>query len=329
MRTVRARFIPRSAFGTLPLGDTLFGQLCWALRNRHGDDRLARLLEGYTQGRPFLVVSDALPTGYLPRPTLPSSHFAPVEGLDRKVVKKRRWMPVEKFADPLADWLRSCRTSGELPGGWFDEHQQPHNSIDRRTGTTGETFAPYTMAQYWPGTKRPSNGGQMTASYVVGELDLYAVLDDSRLSIDELKAALSDIGELGFGRDASIGLGRFTVQTVEPVSMPEQAGANAWLTLAPCVTQGAAWNAEHCFYQVFTRFGRHGDLAVKRGNPFKTPLLLVASGAVLTPATYESRLFVGQGLGGDGSLSKAVPRTVHQGYAPVIGLKLEPTGGPA
>jgi CRISPR-associated protein Csm4 len=293
------------------------------LRNRHGDERLTGLLDGYTQDRPFLVVSDALPAGYLPRPALPSHWFAPLEAVDRKVAKKRQWMPMEKLNEPLADWHRYCRTSAELPGGWFDMHPQLHNSIDRRTGTTGANFAPYSVTQYWPGTMISKTGKKQ---YVVGELDLFAVLDDTRLSIEELRAALSDIGELGFGRDASIGLGRFTVQAVEPVSLPEQSGANAWLTLAPCAPQGTAWHPEHCFYQVFTRFGRHGDLAVKRGNPFKTPLLLAASGAVLTPANYEPRLFVGQGLGGDGRLSKAVPQTVHQGYAPVIAVKIEPTG---
>ncbi|MEX5214295.1 MAG: hypothetical protein NW703_09060 [Nitrospiraceae bacterium] len=320
MRTVRAHLTPRSAFGTLPLGDTLFGQLCWALRNRHGDERLTALLEGYTQGRPFLVVSDALPAGYLPRPALPSHLFAPMEGLDRKLAKKRKWLPRERCAEPVSSWLRHCVTSEDLPGGWFESHAQAHNSIARRTGTTGESFAPYTMTQHWPGKMTSKHG---TQQYVMGELDLDVVLDETRLSIEELRAALSDIGELGFGRDAGIGLGRFSVKEVEAVSWPEQNGAIAWLTLAPCAPQGAAWNVERCFYQVFTRFGRHGDIAVKRGNPFKTPVLLAATGAVLTPKTFESRLFVGQGLGGDGSLSKAVPRTVHQGYAPVVGVTFE------
>jgi CRISPR-associated protein Csm4 len=326
MRTVRARLIPHSAFGTLPLGDTLFGQLCWALRNRQGDKRLTALLEGYTQNRPFLVVSDAFPDGYLPRPALPSHWFTPLDGLDRKVVKKRQWMPLEKRNEPLLDWLRYCCTSADLPGGWFEAHPQPHNSIDRRTGTTGENFAPYIMPQHWHGKMISKNGKNEKQQYVMGELDLYAVLDDTRLSIEELKAALSDMGELGFGRDASIGLGRFTVQAVEAASLPGHPGANAWLTLAPCAPQGAAWHTERCFYQVFTRFGRHGDRAVHLGNPFKTPILLAASGAVLTPAYYEPRLFVGQGIGGNGSLSKAVPQTVHQGYAPVIGLKIEFAG---
>jgi CRISPR-associated protein Csm4 len=33
-------------------------------------------------------------------------------------------------------------------------------------------------------------------------------------------------------------------------------------------------------------------------------------------------LFVGQGLGTNGTLSKAIPETVQQGYAPVVGIRL-------
>ena len=59
---------PRSAFGTPLAGDTLFGQLCWAIRERFGEARLTSLLEGYTEANPFLVVSDAFPAGWVPRP---------------------------------------------------------------------------------------------------------------------------------------------------------------------------------------------------------------------------------------------------------------------
>jgi CRISPR-associated protein Csm4 len=75
MPTFRARITPRSAFGTPLLGDTLFGQLCWAIRNRQGEARLTALLEAYTDGHPFLVVSDAMPAGYVPRPSLPGHVF--------------------------------------------------------------------------------------------------------------------------------------------------------------------------------------------------------------------------------------------------------------
>lgn len=40
MSTLKIQIKPLSAFGTAPKGDSLFGQLCWAARHRHGEDRL-------------------------------------------------------------------------------------------------------------------------------------------------------------------------------------------------------------------------------------------------------------------------------------------------
>jgi len=109
----------------------------------------------------------------------------------------------------------------------------------------------------------------------------------------------------------------------DSATWPEQEKANAWMTLAPCASQGLSLDAEHCWYQPFTRFGRHGDMAVHTGRPFKSPVLLVDTGAVLTPNKYQESLFVGHGLGGDGSLSRAIPETVQQGYTPVLAIHLE------
>ncbi len=324
MLTFTARITPLSAFGTPPKGDTLFGQLCWALRNRLGEERLTYLLDGYTAGRPFAVVSDALPAGHLPRPALPGHTFNPLPQEDRKAAKKRVWLPVEHLAAPVADWLKYCRSTAELLGDKTQPH--PHNAIDRRTGTTGEGFAPYSMERQWYGS-RGERATTDTFALINATLDVHIVLDESRLSAADLERALRDIGELGFGRDAGIGLGRYRVDAFEPAALPSQADANAWLTLAPCAPQGLAWDAERCFYTLFTRFGRHGDLGVHRGNPFKSPVLLANTGAVLAPKAYDGLPFTGQGLGGmgadgEGLLSKAIPQTVHQGYAPVVGIRL-------
>ena len=67
----RATIALHTPFGTPLAGDTLFGQLCWALREAAGGEALGKALEGYTLGKPWLVVSDGFPAGCLPRPTLP------------------------------------------------------------------------------------------------------------------------------------------------------------------------------------------------------------------------------------------------------------------
>lgn len=312
MTPYRFRLQPCSAFGTRPLGDTLFGQLCWAVRNRYGEVRLNELLEGYTRQHPFCVVSDALPAGYLPRPNLPARCYPSQPGLDRKAFKKRVWLAWDQFATPVSSWPEHCKTAADIPGSVPKMHAQPHNTLNRETGTTGtDEFAPYSMEQLWYDTP--------------GALEVIVLLDETRLPLAEFATVLNDIGLVGFGRDASIGLGKFILENPapEPFTLPVQEDTNAWLTLAPCAPQGCGFDTGQSYYQTFTRFGRHGDVAVHLpGGPFKAPVLLAQTAAVFTPQAYTPRLFVGQGLGGDGRLSRTLPATVQQGYAPVVGIRL-------
>ena len=321
MDTLALRLRPLTAFGSPLLGDTLFGQVCWAVRHRFGLERLNALLDGYTAGHPFVVVADAFPEGYLPRPALPLSAYRAVAGADRKQAKRRHWIPLAALAAPLPDWLQQSQSDADLIGLAGDAtkprhaspaltvlHPQPHNSISRLTGTTGRgDFAPYTLMQRWHAPEVA--------------LCCRVVFDPERIQASEIRQLFADIGTTGFGRDASIGLGKFSV---EPLGQdwPVQAHANACLTLAPCAPQGLGFDSARSYYEVFTRFGRHGDLAVQLGNPFKTPLLLARAGAILTPPDMPRAPFVGQGLGGDGRLSKVIPETVHQGYAPCIPIHL-------
>jgi CRISPR-associated protein Csm4 len=320
MQTLRFTLRPRTAFGTPLAGDTLFGQLCWALRHRFGEEWLdARLVE-YTEGRPFLVVSNAFPQGFLPLPTVPSSFWNATND-DRKLLKKKRWLAVENLQADFRTWQSfACDDAksvevvlqkygcGKGKPALQKIHAQPHNSINRATATTDENFTPYTQTQYW--------------FHPEMRLDLYAVLDETRLAPQDLDAALADIGQNGYGRDASIGLGKFAIERDDTFAgLPHAKNANALLTLAPCAPQGQGFVRERSFYQILTRFGRHGDVAVYSGNPFKRPLLLAQTGGVFSPETLDqNRVFIGQGLGG---VSLSQPKTIAQGYAPVVGIRME------
>jgi len=313
MTPLKATLAPRTAFATPLMGDTLFGQLCWAIRQGWGEARLSELLEGYTAGRPFLVVSDGFPAGYLPMPALPSRYWREeADPSQRKALKRRVWLAETESAHPLADWQRLAKTPEEA-GAAADSRSQPRNSLNRLTLATGKGagFAPYTVRQHWypPGAR----------------LDIHILLDEARLSPADLGLALAAVGLTGFGKDASVGLGKFTPESLQTHTLPRQQDSNAWLTLAPCALQGLGLDARRCYYRPFTRYGRHGAQAVLLGNPFKAPLLLAAAGAVLSPGAGECDIdvsFIGQGLGGAGQLSKVLPQTVHQGYAPVVGVHL-------
>ncbi len=311
----RATLALATPLGTPLAGDTLFGQCCWALREVQGEAELARRLDGYTQGEPWLVVSDGFPAGYLPKPTLPQQFEPQPDPAARKAAKKKRWIPAARAGEALNVLLASAvdNDTGYGKGKAPQSTAQPHNTLNRLTGTTGEgAFAPYSMAQTFhaPGQR----------------IDVYLVIDETLVTTGECGRLFAAIGASGFGRDASIGLGKFSVEVIEPASLATPANANALWTLAPCAPQGQGFVGTKSYWRVLTRFGRHGNAHALAGNPFKTPVLMAATGAVFAPAgNFAPRLFVGQGLGGDGKLSKAEPATVQQGYAPVLGIAMERT----
>ncbi|MGB1091173.1 MAG: type III-A CRISPR-associated RAMP protein Csm4 [Oceanobacter sp.] len=331
-RMIKIRIRPQSAFATPLRGDTLFGQCC-QLISESGGQLLQDLLEGYTQGSPFLVLSDAFPAGYLPRPGLPLSWFGfdLTDATGRKAAKGLQWQPSDRASKPLSQWHDQLQSSGKLgelisalhgektAAPLWQQSVRTHNSINRLTSTTSsgvEGFAPFDRELTWYHPKL--------------ELELYAVADE-RLTVEQLQQLLEGIGAFGYGKEASTGCGRFTVESVEdfqPVANPQ---ANSWLTLAPTAPQewqdaeGNGWHTERCFYQVHVRFGRHaGGIESKDGGnrtPWKNPVLLADSGALLTPQVFNANaLFVGQGLTG---LSHLQPGTVHQGYSPVIPVYLD------
>jgi len=323
MQILRYTITPLTAFGTPLAGDTLFGQLCWVLHHAKGNSWLTERLAGYTENRPFLVVSDAFPQGFLPLPTVPSGFWTADETVDHKILKKKRWLPLEKMEADFRDWqslaYNDTKTADAIlrqSGAPLDKvslqktEPQSHNSISRATGTTGEDmFAPYSLAQIW--------------FHPAMRLDLYAVIDEARIATEDLTAALISMGQSGYGANASVGLGKFTVKRDDTFSGFSLApNPNAFLTLAPCAPQGLGFDAAKSFYQPLTRFGRHGDTAVLSGNPFKRPLLFAKTGAVFSPLNKpaDPHGFIGQGLAG---VSVTQPEAVAQGYAPVIGIFME------
>ena len=313
MKSYKLTLTLQSAFATPLKGDTLFGQLCWAIRNRLGESALADCLGDYNNNQPFAVVSDAFPKGYFPLPKLPNCFYQLPENTDRKAIKKQTWLPEALFQQPIRQWLSQAVTSKALvteskyATHLSEKHPQVHNTINRLTNTTGEAgFAPYSVEQEWfmPGL----------------QWSVFLLLDTARLSVDDCRQCLEDIGLFGFGKDASIGLGKFIIDDIQEYILPTQESANACLTLAPCAPQGLGFDNQHSYYQLFTRFGRHGDIAVHQdGKPFKNPVLFAQTGAVFKTLPAKSG-FIGQGIGGQGQLSKTINATIHQGYAPVLAI---------
>lgn len=306
MKTFRLTLRPLSVFGTPLAGDTLFGHLCWAVRERFGEARLENLLVSYTHGRPFMAISDAFPSGFVPRPMIPNFVIGrDVDSANRKAERAKSWLPVDDAAMPIKQWIDRAHaisnTSTEVV---------TQNTINRLTGTTGS-------GQFAPRQVDRIAFARDTA------LDCYIVLDDTRFDRDAVRQVVENVGSTGYGRDATTGLGKFSILAFDEFRWPIQRSRH-WLTLAPCAPVPEGLDPARSFYQPLTRFGRHGNVAVLSGHPFKRPLLMLRSAAFITTREEGSYAVHGNGLGGeDQRISAAIVGTVHQGYAPLVPLNAE------
>ena len=288
MKLFKTTITPSSNFGTSLKGDTLFGQICWALY--YADkERFERLLKSYTE-QPFLVVSDAFAKGYLPKPHLPS-HLLGEDSDEKKVNRKKVWLTLSDLQNGT---YVNAKKDDEVESS-DKELTVIRNAINYKTFTTGaEGFDPY---------------GERELK--LSQKNIYFLLDDV-FQIDELKRALEFVSMMGYGKDASIGKGRFTFSVFEEVLLASK--SKSFMTLSPFSPMGLA--SDELFYEPFTRFGKHGgDLANK--NPFKKPLLLADVGAVVSFEKKKHLPYVGRAIEGH-SVHKG---TVHQGYAIVVPIK--------
>ena len=295
---------PLTAFGSRLTGAMLFGQIAWRLREDFGEGKLRACLEGYCEGRPFAVVSDAMPEGFVPLPAMPLAWWTNADAASRrKYVKSKKWLPTEALESPLTEWENAARSDAELPESCRKASSlRFRNSISRATGTTGtgSAFAPYNVS---------------ALNYSDGAvLDVYSDLDESRLSRNDFRHCLEAIGLFGYGRDASTGLGKYEVLQME--ALPAVRSCTHWVTLAAMRPDpNAGYDSQKCFYRPVTYFGRHGAERAIGPNPFKKPIVLAETGAFLTTLKPEPLQYAGRGITGH---STAFPDTVHQGYAPLL-----------
>lgn len=334
---------PLSGFGTSLKGDTIFGQFCWEVAHDSAlvNSGLPDCLVSYDE-KPFVVFSSAYPTSpgtskdrwhALKRPDIPHSYLWKDFGdasykkvAERKQRKNRKWMItdsslavttigdhyisdsqlVEKVSK-AASGLRQFPDNSKHEKFVFRHFAQPHNSINRLTNTTGSgAFAPYSQE----------------ITFYLRELNLviFSLLDTDFTDIDRVVRGLERIGAFGFGKDASIGIGRFSVVGHEEVVPQNNRDCNAVYCLGPCVPASGAYS--EAFFLPFVRFGKHGNTLAQSPSPFKNPVIMADEGAVFLPndSGTLARGYFGSSVRG---VSKAMPQAVSQGYSITIPFKLE------
>ncbi len=290
MKLYKTTVQPLSRFGTPLQGDTLFGQLCWAIRFLEGEARLTKLLENYHTA-PFVVVSDGFVCGYLPKPKMPSSLLGESPE-DKKENRKKIWLTPEALQQ--GDFTNAKRN--DEVGIVEETIQTMHNSLNYKTFMTSSDgkFAPFGETEFQ-----------------TGDRDVYVLIDESQADKSSIERALRHIGRYGYGKNASTGKGRFEITPFEATHWRQE--GKRWMALSAFSAQGI----EATLYaEPFTRFGKAGaNRAYKQ--PFKKPVLLAACGSVVVYDTQQDHSYIGKAIQGISDLYEDI---LHQGYAITIAL---------
>ena len=273
MKVIHFKLLPRAPVSTPWQGDTLLGHVLWMFAYHHSAAEISTLFERIPGDPP--AITDLFPEGMLPIPNLP-----PDDGVDpsqRKKLRKIKYLPMEDW-DNLRKNLNGVSLSKVLKGylqsddakQLDDKEKNPvqtaelHSTINRITGTTGEGDGLYP---------------RIVTHYPEGYA-LHGWIAPGALGEELIIKLLGDVGNNGYGADASTGLGQFEIEDPplsEEWKIPN--GANAWMSLSrhifdPTVT------LRNARYQIETHYGRLGGSFANMGNPFKKPLLLCQTGSL-------------------------------------------------
>jgi CRISPR-associated protein Csm4 len=253
---------------------------------------------------PFIIFSSACYKvdrfWYVPRPALPIYFFGKEEGdcfevlSKRKDQKKKKFIKIEEDLKVIIDNNRLVNFKG------ISKFTRIRNKINRFLFTTGEEgFAPYEVEEYW---------------FEEGiRIALFCLYQEEVIDQEKIVEALDRIGKTGFGKDASLGMGRFKIEEVNELNLPE-VGEYVY-TLSPCLP---GEEVKDGWFLPFIRFGKHGgEFAISR-NPFKEPVIMADEGAVFLLQEKREIPFIGKGIKGG---SKVCSNTLTQGFSIILPVR--------
>ena len=259
MKLIKFKITPKSSFISFPKGDMIFGFFASELF-LDGDKRL----ENYLDEKPKIIFSDFLPNNYLPKPTLPLEFFG-VDDSQKKEFRKKSWIEIDK--------LQRGNISDVEKIEFYKTQTVIRNSINRKTFSTDDSgvFAPFALEEL----------------RFLESVSLYVMFDENSFNQKEIEDRLNRMGKIGFGKKNSIGKGQFEAKLVDN-DIDLDIKSNYYLTISPTILNND--NIEKSYYDIFNRFGKFANT----NNPFKKPVVLAQSGAVIK--LKDNQKYIGKAI---------------------------------
>lgn len=261
--------------------DTIFGQFCWFYRYIYGPDKLEEKLN---QEVPFVVFSDGFLENHISMPILKPDSIENVgesKNIEDYLEKYKNIKKFKKMNFVKADILKDqqlLRLTDIMQSIDFDKkadkkmvsHIILRNSIDRLTNTTLTDGGLYQTEETFFNRN--------------AKIDIYVKYNEQAIDKDCIEKVFDFIGQSGFGKDKSIGKGRFKIVSSEKnPDLLKEKQTKTFISLSSGVVCD---DCEVLFGKTFVKFGKHGGYDMQ--NPFKKPVILFKAGSTFKIKNFKS-----------------------------------------
>lgn len=251
----------KSPLGTPLIGPTLFGQLCWVRREVEGDSDLNAFLNDEDR---IWRLSDGFPADYLPKPLVCPQPVPKDKFRDLKRIKKRIFVTRKVFLKNRNAWDETVlNVDTDTAGDQTLKKRIAHNHVDRGGHGTQEDGGLYFLDEDW----RFSDPAR-------DKVDLYIETSEP---LGQVRGLLKQLGEQGYGRDASTGRGRWEIVSAREDSDLSNGLGNRRVSLSRGTLDE---RMRDTLWRIEPHFGRLGpELSLTGVSAFKRPVLLTRPGA--------------------------------------------------
>lgn len=275
MKSLKIYIKPLSSFKTKFHSDTLFGQFCWAYGYLNGFDKLKEVIKNIDKNH-FIAFSDGFINDLLPRPLIKPYSFEDSELKNAKEYKKTEFVNAEFLIENRKNLddrsiFQFCRKSKAKNKETSITDNILKNSVNRFAGTTLEGQLYNSEETYFNDATK---------------ITIYTKYNEDIISKDGVLSIISQIGELGFGKDASTGKGKFKIDggnggyTDDPDELKSFDGANAFMSLSHGIpaTYKDECDCKLNYGKIITKFPKHGGF-LSNGDYFKNPFIAYKPGS--------------------------------------------------
>jgi CRISPR-associated protein Csm4 len=290
---------PLSGYRTPLRSDTLWGILCWGIRNLHGNDELEHFIESYEKGdlNNYFIISSAYPykkkgSNYIPFFPLPKRPVEKYEPLSKSSYEDSKSKMRENKKKRKVNLVPKSDFEKIINGGAIESSEKTpkediqvvtHNTIDRLKGGTlelkgqGQLF--HVEERFWTGDKEDESYG------------LYFL---AKGNFDLLESVLRFLSHNGFGGDKSTGKGHFNIH-IEDFELEEPDGANVLMNMSlyfPTKNEIQSFSTQpstHFYYDIEARQGKLGGLTYRNQSIWKDVITMFKEGSVF-PLSEEIKV---------------------------------------